>query len=565
MTRSRKSHVCRPVLIAASACALLGAVTGSALADFPMWEDHVVGDTYLAGDITFADGVLVEFSPIHYPDGTSGSGHAKVEPEDAPCNTGNLIRHFVITSKYDFAGSIGPVTDAVFLTKHNGGIINLSINGSAIAFAGKWYDYDSTMIGGVNVRVLSGGGIGDCTRIVLEGLVQTCAIGLAEGWVDAPLPCERPTYDDLAFGALYMVGDMFNTDGIDCLVEPYIAPDGTPIGGDARVGLSDRSCGEVFEIETSACNITHDFSAFLGVNDVTFRCGEEGGGVNIAVNGDFAQADDWITFDGMNLGGCLVSVVQGGNQHECTIIELDGHVDKLMLGGEENSIDCIEWVSTGDGHGNDGECSSYDTMAPYPVEYHVLNTFTTDGILCFVRPQQLLDGSEYTAGSAFAQPSALACGSGQELVTLACGVDHRFADSIGSMENLSVTVADHGGDLNLEINGDLRVFLVYTDIDGMNIGGVHVTVVSGGGLNECTELKFDGRVDNILFGGGQHFVDCLEGDLIEAVDGDLNDDGKVDGADLAQLLGAWGNAGGDLNGDGITDGADLALLLGWWT
>ena len=145
MTRSRKNLVCRPFLLAASVCALLGAATGTAVADFPMWEDHIVGDTYFAGDFTLADGVSVEFSPLHYPDGTSSSDHAKVSPEDTPCNQGNLIAHFAITSKYDFLGSIGPVTNPVFLTKHQGNIINLSINGSAIAFAGKWADYHATM------------------------------------------------------------------------------------------------------------------------------------------------------------------------------------------------------------------------------------------------------------------------------------------------------------------------------------------------------------------------------------------------------------------------------------
>ncbi len=47
---------------------------------------------------------------------------------------------------------------------------------------------------------------------------------------------------------------------------------------------------------------------------------------------------------------------------------------------------------------------------------------------------------------------------------------------------------------------------------------------------------------------------------------DVNEDGLVDGADLALVLGAWGvtNAG-DIDGDGATDGADLALLLGAWT
>ncbi|MDA1007809.1 MAG: hypothetical protein O2800_02225 [Planctomycetota bacterium] len=50
------------------------------------------------------------------------------------------------------------------------------------------------------------------------------------------------------------------------------------------------------------------------------------------------------------------------------------------------------------------------------------------------------------------------------------------------------------------------------------------------------------------------------------VAGDLTRDGLVNGEDIAQLLGAFGNgAAGDLNNDGATDGTDLALLLGAWS
>ncbi len=45
---------------------------------------------------------------------------------------------------------------------------------------------------------------------------------------------------------------------------------------------------------------------------------------------------------------------------------------------------------------------------------------------------------------------------------------------------------------------------------------------------------------------------------------DLNDDGMVDGADLANLLAAWGTKANDLNGDGVVNGADLAQLLANW-
>jgi len=48
--------------------------------------------------------------------------------------------------------------------------------------------------------------------------------------------------------------------------------------------------------------------------------------------------------------------------------------------------------------------------------------------------------------------------------------------------------------------------------------------------------------------------------------GDFNLDGFVNGADLAALLGAWGQPGTafDLNLDGTVDGGDLAVLLGNW-
>ena len=56
-----------------------------------------------------------------------------------------------------------------------------------------------------------------------------------------------------------------------------------------------------------------------------------------------------------------------------------------------------------------------------------------------------------------------------------------------------------------------------------------------------------------------------------AIPGDLDGDGVVGPADLAVLLGAWGDcppAGdcpADLDGDGVVGAADLAFLLGNWS
>lgn len=50
------------------------------------------------------------------------------------------------------------------------------------------------------------------------------------------------------------------------------------------------------------------------------------------------------------------------------------------------------------------------------------------------------------------------------------------------------------------------------------------------------------------------------------VEGDLNGDGTVNGADLTILLGAWGGAGpADLDGSGTVDASDLTRLLALWS
>ena len=51
-----------------------------------------------------------------------------------------------------------------------------------------------------------------------------------------------------------------------------------------------------------------------------------------------------------------------------------------------------------------------------------------------------------------------------------------------------------------------------------------------------------------------------------AIPGDVNGDGKVNGADIGVLLSAWGATSGasDINRDGIVNGADLGVLLSNW-
>ncbi len=85
---------------------------------------------------------------------------------------------------------------------------------------------------------------------------------------------------------------------------------------------------------------------------------------------------------------------------------------------------------------------------------------------------------------------------------------------------------------------------------------------AGSGGNN-THFKFsEGAAMFFLISGDVAF--SLVADPLPCV-GDINNDAKVDAADLSLLLGAWGSTGAaDLNTDGIVNAADLSVLLGAW-
>ncbi len=85
---------------------------------------------------------------------------------------------------------------------------------------------------------------------------------------------------------------------------------------------------------------------------------------------------------------------------------------------------------------------------------------------------------------------------------------------------------------------------------------------------------FDGTLDDVQI--YNRALSCAEVNFLRSNPGatvpllpDLDENGTVDAADLAILLGAWGgceaNCGADFDCSGTIDAADLAVLLGAWT
>jgi hypothetical protein len=561
------------------------ALATAAAAEAPSWDDQVVGDTFFIGMSTVSDGVFVGFDCFEWtpPAGSTCNGHAVVDDRNLACGFNYDLNLNNINAVMDFAGTIGAQTDLRVLYGEYGGNINLSINGD-FANAEDFLDLDGAPLGGTIVHVYPNAPGDPCGVLLFEGVTEKLAIGGQELWIDARITNEPDDctygFEEFAPGDLWLAGDTFMTsESVPVQIHDFLLPGGGSTSGYAEIGTAGLACDTGNELWTNNVRARFLYDTALGGpgshSYVDFKFGEYGGEINFAVNTELYIVDDFIDLDGLVIGGCTISIPSGGYGNDCGLCVITGTVEVLEIGGQELWIDCFNYDGEDPpgGGGDDGECEhafvNYDDLTD-GAGYWNGDTFATVGVAGSVDvtivPYEFLDGTMSTTGSATIQTVGLSCGDGLELQTYAIAAVHRFASTIGSLVNVSVKVADHGGPINYGVNG-LRVAAnTFADIDGLVLGGCTLHVVSGGGVNECTELYIEGTVDGLLLGGGQFMIDCIEAqDIISGGPlGDLNGDGVVDGGDLGLLLAAWGTAGGDLNGDGTTDGADLGLLLANW-
>jgi hypothetical protein len=172
--------------------------------------------------------------------------------------------------------------------------------------------------------------------------------------------------------------------------------------------------------------------------------------------------------------------------------------------------------------------------------------------------------------------SGMAGGSGKELVVNNVTLDFGIPYPLNGLELL---FGEYGGTLHLEVNGNALDFSNFADINGLNIGGVEVTVVNGFG-SDMGSLTLTGPVSQFALGGQELFIDDLKAkpidmafllmtrDDISYCEGDYDRDGDVDGSDLAIFAADFGRTNcyftgdceGDITYDGDVDGSDLAVF-----
>jgi hypothetical protein len=144
-------------------------------------------------------------------------------------------------------------------------------------------------------------------------------------------------FDDLKAGTRYRVGDVFVTRGysVECQ-EFFWLPSGSTTSGYATVNKASPSGGTGLELQLN--NINAEFNFGGQVSCVSFLFGEYGGNINLEVNSDFRNFQNFADINGSTIGGCSVTVTNGhGNDMGMVLIQ--GQVGQFKLGGQELFID----------------------------------------------------------------------------------------------------------------------------------------------------------------------------------------------------------------------------------
>lgn len=155
-------------------------------------------------------------------------------------------------------------------------------------------------------------------------------------------------FDSLLLGNTYYVGDTFTDSGntVDILSFQWGGGIWTS-GGYARVDDDGYGGYSGYDINTNNVNLGFTFSGPL--KGLSLNFGEYGGNLNIQINDEFKNFQNFNDIDGSTIGGVSVSVINGlGNDMERLILSGEMNVFNFheeeftfLIGGQELWIDHV--------------------------------------------------------------------------------------------------------------------------------------------------------------------------------------------------------------------------------
>ncbi|MBN2396103.1 MAG: hypothetical protein JXC36_06545 [Candidatus Atribacteria bacterium] len=151
------------------------------------------------------------------------------------------------------------------------------------------------------------------------------------GCLPTVTPMSCVDFESLTLGKEFHVGDMFNDAGTMIYVLPFQWESSTwTSAGYAKV--YDGSHAGVSGKEMNLNNVNLGFQFSNSLTELSFNFGEYGGNLNIQVNDQFKNFQNFDDLNGATLGGVHISVIDGSGDEK----------GRLILSGEMNTFKVME-------------------------------------------------------------------------------------------------------------------------------------------------------------------------------------------------------------------------------
>jgi len=146
-------------------------------------------------------------------------------------------------------------------------------------------------------------------------------------------------FEDPLLGTTFYVGDIFTDSGATITVQSFQWSNSKwTTDGYAVIENDGLAGGSGQEIWVNNVNLDFDFGS--PCSGISLLFGEYGGNLNIEINGDFRNFEDFVDINGATIGGVNVVVVNGFGNDKGSL-KLSGTINSLVIGGQELCIDDV--------------------------------------------------------------------------------------------------------------------------------------------------------------------------------------------------------------------------------
>lgn len=359
------------------------------------------------------------------------------------------------------------------------------------------------------------------------------------------------SFESLSPSATYSVSQTFSEGGTVVTLKPFVWSNGTSTSaGVASVVTDEYSGGNGQDMNVNNITLSFDFTCQL--EGLTFQFGEYGGNLNITINGDFRNFQNFDELHGLTVGGVTVSVVNGGG-NDTGNVTLSGAINSFSVGGQELFVDNIVPYTC---------CIDFENLTS-GTSYVVGNTFNDSGAIMTVQSFTWAGGTQTSGGHATVSSTGQAGATGLDVNLNNVNLSVDFQETL---QGLSLCFGEYGGNLNININGDFANFSNFQDIHNQTIGGTKIYVINGTGQDKGKLFVF-GTVTSFSVGGQELWIDhicpesgCIDFEsLVLSTRYNVGDAFTDSGADLSVLSFSWSNG---TSYSGGYAGIDSALLAG---